>query len=73
MSEQELKALADSADLIVNGYAYTKLGDNIRSFNLCNGHATLFTPDREVSETSMDDIDLALSLRYLVENERFLG
>lgn len=72
MSEQEVKSIADAADLIVNGYAYTKLGDGIRSLNLCNGHATLFTADHEVSETSMDDIDLALAIRYLSENERFL-
>ena len=32
MSEQEREAIADAADMIVNNYAFTKDGGNIRLF-----------------------------------------
>lgn len=72
MTDAEARAVADASDMIINGYAYTRRGDGVSVFNLRTGKATVFTANREVSETSMDDMDLTLARRYLVQNERFL-
>ncbi len=72
MPEAMAKEIADKADLIVNGYAFTKTEGGIRVLNLRNGKATLFVGGNEVCETTMDDMDLSLALRYLVENKKFM-
>ncbi len=72
MPEAKVKEVADNADLIVNGYAYTRCADNIRILNLRTGKAAVLNDSREVIETSMDDIDIALALRYLSANEQFM-
>ena len=52
----KLKAIADNADVIVNGYAFTKSGDNIYVLNLNRpDKASLMRRTGEVLETSMDD------------------
>jgi hypothetical protein len=72
MPETLAKEIADNSDLIVNGYAFTKTAGGIRALNLRNGKAALFIGNHEVSETNMDDMDLALARRYLTENEMFM-
>ena len=72
MPEAKMKEVADAADMVVNGYAYTFLGDNIRILNLRTGKAALVTPSREISETNMDDMDIGVAMRYLVDNEQFM-
>ena len=72
MSEEKKKEIADAADMVVNGYAYTRNGDNIRVLNLRTGRAALITSGHMVSETNMDDMDLGVAMRYLIENEQFM-
>ena len=72
MTDTERQTAADKADLIVNGFAFTRRGDGIAVLDLRTGKAAVLTADRQVSETSMDDMDLALALQYLKQNERFL-
>ena len=72
MSEAKMKEVADAADMVVNGYAYTRIEDNIRVLNLRTGKAALVTSGHEVSETNMDDMDLGVAMRYLIENEQFM-
>lgn len=72
MPEAKMKEIADAADMVVNGYAYTCIDDNIRVLNLRTGKAALVTSGHEVSETNMDDMDLGVAMRYLVENEQFM-
>lgn len=72
MPETKMKEIADAADMVVNGYAYTCIGDNIRVLNLRTGKAALVTLGHEVSETNMDDMDLGVAMRYLIENEQFM-
>jgi hypothetical protein len=72
MPEAKMKEVADAADMVVNGYAYTFLGDNIRILNLRTGKAALVTPSREISETNMDDMDIGVAMRYLIDNEQFM-
>jgi hypothetical protein len=72
MLEAKMKEVADAADMVVNGYAYTFIGDNIRILNLRTGKAALVTPSREISETNMDDMDIGVAMRYLIDNEQFM-
>ena len=72
MPDAKAREVADNADLIVNGYAYTRCANNIRILNLRTGKAAVVNGSREVIETSMDDIDIALALRYLSDNEQFM-
>ncbi|WP_462269553.1 DUF7723 family protein, partial [Ruminococcus bromii] len=54
----DFKTIADNADLIINGYAFTKSGDYIRVLNLNRlNRALVFDYNQEVIETSMDDIE----------------
>ena len=73
MGDAEAAKIADEAELIVNGYAFSKLGANIRAVNLRTGKAAVFAPGGVAIETNMDDVDVALAARYLDENIRFMG
>ena len=72
MPEAKMKEIADAADMVVNGYAYTRVDDNIRVLNLRTGKAALVISGHEVSETNMDDLDLGVAMRYLIDNEQFM-
>ena len=37
-----IKEVADAADIIVNGYAYTKDGENVRVLNLNNPEKAVY-------------------------------
>ena len=57
----ELKEIADSADMIIKGYAFTRSGDLIRILNLNDGEsAMVITPDGTMVESNMDEIEQAL-------------
>ena len=69
----DFKTIADNADLIINGYAFTKSGDYIRVLNLnCLNRALVFDYNQEVIETSMDDIELRIVGDYLEKNRKFM-
>lgn len=69
----DIKTIADKADIIVNGYAFTKEDDCIRVLNLNNpSKAVVFGIDGEVLETTMDDIELSIASRYLQQNRKFM-
>ena len=68
-----IKNIADKADIIVNGYAFTREDDRIRVLNLNNpSKAVVFSADGEVLETTMDDIELSIASRYLQQNRKFM-
>ena len=69
----DIKSIADKADIIVNGYAFTREDDCIRVLNLNNpSKAVVFSEDGEVLETTMDDIELSIASRYLRQNLKFI-
>lgn len=72
MSDPERKTIADAADMIVNGYAFTKNGSNVRVLNLRTGSAAVLLADGRVSETSMEDIELDVVLAYFEKNKKHL-
>ena len=70
---RNIKEVADAADVIVNGYAYTKDGENIRVLNLNNPEkAAYLNRAGEVLETSMDDIELEIILDYYKKNRKYV-
>ena len=62
----DLYKIADEADVIANGFAFKKIPEGIRVFNLNNGYgAAVFKQDGTLIETNMDDIEIIISEKYL--------
>ena len=69
----DIKTIADKADIIVNGYAFTRKEDGIRVLNLNSPNkAVVFGADGEVLETTMDDIELSIVSNYLLKNLKYM-
>ena len=67
----KLQAIADNADVIVNGY--TKSDDRIFVLNLNKpDRAAVLRSSGEVLETSMDDIELSIVTEYLQRNLKYM-
>ena len=61
----KIKDIADKADMIVNGYAFTRENNQIRILNLNNlEKALVISEDGKVLETTMDDIEIRIVLDY---------
>lgn len=69
----DIKTIADNADVIINGYAFTRNDDSIQVLNLnCPDKAVVFSADGEVLETTMDDIELSIASRYLQQTQKYM-
>ena len=65
--------VADMADMIINGYAFTKENDFIRVLNLNNSDkAVIIDKFGDVLETSMDDIEIQIVKTYWNKNKALL-
>lgn len=65
----DILKVADNADMIINGYAFTRDNDNIRVLNLNNNKKSLYiNKNGKVLETSMDDIEIGIVKQYYVKN-----
>ena len=61
----KIKEIADKADMIVNGYAFTWENNQIIILNLNNlEKALVISEDGKVLETTMDDIEIRIVLDY---------
>ena len=61
------------ADIIINGYAFTRKDDGIHVLNLNSpNRAVVFSSDGRVLETTMDDIELSIASRYLQQNRKYM-
>lgn len=68
----KIKEIADKADLIVNGYAYTRDKGYINVTNLNNlNHAAVIYNDKIV-ETNMDEIETQIVLDYYIQDKEFI-
>jgi len=69
----DIKIIADKADVIINGYAFTREEDGIHVLNLNSPNkAVVFSADGDVLETTMDDIELSIASRYLQQNLKYM-
>lgn len=65
--------VADQADMIINGYAFTKENELIRILNLNNTDKSVVVDKvGKVLETSMDDIEIQIVKNYLENNQEFM-
>ena len=73
MPETMIKEIADRADMIIRGYAFTRDGDMIRVFNLNDRESSMvITPDGMMLETNMNDIEQALVLDIWGRNSKYM-
>ena len=69
----DIKNVADKADVIINGYAFTRNEDRIQVLNLnCPNKAAVFSSDGQMLETTMDDIELSIAMDYLERAKAYM-
>lgn len=67
-----IREIADNANMIINGYAFTRDGEYIRVLNLnCLNHAAVIYKDK-IIETNMDDIEKQIVEDYYQTNKQFM-
>ena len=73
MENTKLKKIADNADMIANGYAFTQNNENYRVLNLNKPeHALVIDSNGNVLETSMDDIEIQIVKDYFLKNKKYM-
>ncbi|MBP3902712.1 MAG: hypothetical protein J6D53_14860 [Blautia sp.] len=74
MPEDMKKEIADAADMIVNGFAFTKTGNNVQIVNLNKKQAHVMIIDRsgKVLESSMDPIEQTIALEIWDKDAEFM-
>ena len=72
MSEEKAIEIANSADLVLNGYAVTRDGENFKVINLRTEKAAYILSSGELSETYMDDVESEIAMRIVNENRRYI-
>ena len=69
----DILKVADEADMIVNGYAFTKCEEGYRVLNLNRPErAVVLSLTGEVLETTMDDIEIRIIKEYYQKNKKYL-
>ncbi|MDV3105373.1 toxin-antitoxin system, toxin component [Segatella copri] len=66
MKEEEIKAVAEKAMMIVCGYAFSQTEEGfIRVVYLHSPyHALVMTSEGEVTDTNMNDIEISIASKY---------
>ena len=73
MPETMVREIADKADMIIRGYAFTRDGDFIRVFNLNDRESSMvITPEGVMVETNMDEIEQALVLDIWSKDSKYM-
>lgn len=73
MPETMLKEIADKADMIIKGYAFTRDGDFVRVLNLNGGQTSMvMSPDGTMIETNMDEIEQALVQNIWSKDSKYM-
>ena len=72
MAEEKALAIAESADLVLNGYAVTMDGENFRVVNLRSGKAAYIMGSGALSETNMDEVESEIALKIVSENRCYI-
>ena len=61
----DIKQVADEAEVIIDGYAFSKFEGGYRVLNLnASDKAAVFAADGTVLETTMNDIELHIASKY---------
>lgn len=68
-----IQDVADVADMIIAGYAFTRDGEWIRVLNLLKpSSAAVLSEEGELISTNMDDIEIAVVLDYYHRNKKYM-
>jgi hypothetical protein len=69
----DIEKVANEADMIVNGYTFTRCDEGFRVLNLNKvDKALVLSLDGDVLETTMDDIEIQIVKEYYKRNMQFL-
>ena len=74
ITQKEKAPAEEKPDMIVCGYVFTKTeNSNMRILNLREPHhALVLSPQGEVLETTMDDVEINIVKGYLEKNKKTL-
>jgi len=72
MPEGKATEIAEAADLVLNGYAVTRDGENFKVINLHSGKAAYIMNSGVLSETNMDEVESEIARRIVNENRRYI-
>ena len=72
MTEERAMAIAESSDIVLNGYAVTRDGENFRVINLKTGKAAYIMGSGVLSETNMYEVESAIAVRIVSENRKYI-
>ena len=73
MPYDELKKIADQANMIIDGFAYTQDENMVRVLNLNNpDEACQLSNDGEMLATNMTDEVLNLATAYYLKNRKYM-
>lgn len=73
MPETMVREIADKADMIIKGYAFTRDDELIRVFNLNDRESSMvITPEGVMVETNMDEIEQALVLDIWGRDSKYM-
>lgn len=68
----DIKKIADGADMIINGYAFTNENGWIRVLNLNRPNHAAVIYNEKIVETNMDDIENEIVMDYYKDNREFM-
>ena len=68
MPKRKAKAIADAAEMIVDGFAVLKQESGYKIVNLNSGNVVVVSDKFKVLESSMDEIEETIAVRNLVDN-----
>ena len=73
MSDAKIQEIADKADMIIRGYAFTREDALIRILNLNDRESSMvITSDGTMVETNMDEIEQALVLDIWQKDSKYM-
>ena len=73
MSDTKIREIADKADMIIRGYAFTREDALIRILNLNDRESSMvITPDGTMVETNMNEIEQALVLDIWQKDSKYM-
>ena len=73
MRESQLEKIANNADMIVRGYAFTRKDDKVAVLNLnCPTSAMLLSNEGKMLESAMDEIEQALVMKIWAKDAGYM-
>lgn len=69
----DILEIATNADIVINGYAFTKDSTIIKVLNLNHpDKASVINDKGIIIETTMDDIEISIVLDYFNKNKKYM-